>query len=416
MPANIFISYSHIDAPALERLHKHLAVLRQEGLIKDWYDRDILAGDRFDEAIEAELNSADIFLALASPDFLASSYCVEKEMARAIERDSAGELRIIPVILEPCEWLKTPLGKFKATPKDGKPVAEWPNANSAYLDVTTEIRRIVESKNKAGDASATRNPPGALEPKITMTSFFAVDEKGLDEMIGAFGADWPEVRIAWPRSSDSLISNVQSAIERFDDEGTNIQGSEYFITRAPAAVADAVRDRANIQKRLPGLVRRSKGFDRKGLQAAIKSYLLVANFRIYEKLRLLSCWGGLAKLNLKTPSATVPFQDISLEAAYARLFAETVDIHHGRLLHIGNYKIDWSKDGYVYLYAPKYVISRFDVSVSPRNEFSQQSICRWLIPQFELAALDIDGALLPETYEGDWQFGVVKNERREEIY
>ena len=39
------ISYAHEDEAALDRLHFHLAVLRQEGLIEAWFDRKILPGD-----------------------------------------------------------------------------------------------------------------------------------------------------------------------------------------------------------------------------------------------------------------------------------------------------------------------------------------------------------------------------------
>jgi hypothetical protein len=145
----LFISYSHVDAKALERLHKHLAVLRQDGLVDTWYDRAVLAGSKIDKEIAAELESADVFIALASPDFLDSKYCIEREMARAIDREKQGTIRIIPVIVEPCDWQHSPLGEFKAVPRDGKAVSEWTNPNSAFLDVVNEIRRVVEQRQEA---------------------------------------------------------------------------------------------------------------------------------------------------------------------------------------------------------------------------------------------------------------------------
>ncbi len=47
-----FISYSHRDEKALERLHTHLATLRREGKISTWYDREIQAGQEIDREIE----------------------------------------------------------------------------------------------------------------------------------------------------------------------------------------------------------------------------------------------------------------------------------------------------------------------------------------------------------------------------
>jgi len=138
-----FISYSHKDAAHLNRLHTHLATLRREGSITEWYDRVILTGGKMDLEIMGQLEGSDLFLALVSPDFLNSNYCYEKEMEKALQLHETGAIRIVPVILEPCDWQSTPLGKLKAVPKDGKPVAEWQNENTAFLDVVTELRRIV---------------------------------------------------------------------------------------------------------------------------------------------------------------------------------------------------------------------------------------------------------------------------------
>lgn len=140
-----FISYSHRDSEALERLHVHLAGLRRDNLIFEWYDREILAGDVLDDQISQELEQADLFLLLVSPDFIASDYCVDKELGRALERHEAGTARVIPIIVEPCDWASmSSLHRLKALPHDAKPLSEWANANTAYLNVVQEIRRVCE--------------------------------------------------------------------------------------------------------------------------------------------------------------------------------------------------------------------------------------------------------------------------------
>lgn len=142
----VFISYSHRDAVALDRLHTHLAPLLSEGLIDAWFDREILAGGNIDAEIDKALEYCDVFLMLVSPDFLASDYCVNIEMERALERHNYDGVPVIPIIVEPCDWTSSPLGKFKALPRDGKSISEWPNQNSAYLDVVRELRRILETR------------------------------------------------------------------------------------------------------------------------------------------------------------------------------------------------------------------------------------------------------------------------------
>jgi TIR domain len=163
-----FLSYSHRDGKALERLHTHLTMLQREGLITAWYDHEILAGDAFDRKIEKSLADSDLFLALVSPDFLASNYCYEREMEVALRRHEEGTLRVIPIILEPCDWKSSPLGKLKALPKDGKPISTWTNENVAYLDVTIEIRRICESskdRKLSIDALTANENEGKPQPR-----------------------------------------------------------------------------------------------------------------------------------------------------------------------------------------------------------------------------------------------------------
>jgi TIR domain len=146
--AKVFISYSHRDEKALERLHKHLAMLRRELLITAWYDREILPGGHIDREVAIKLTESEIFLALVSPDFLHSNYCYEREMQTAIKLADEGRLQIIPVILEPCDWKASPLVAYKALPKDGQPISLWSNQNVAFLDVVTEIRRSLESRTQ----------------------------------------------------------------------------------------------------------------------------------------------------------------------------------------------------------------------------------------------------------------------------
>jgi hypothetical protein len=154
--ATVFFSYSHEDEELRNRLEKHLALLKRQGLVEAWHDRRILAGADLDEAISANLQSADIILLLVSADFLASDYCYSREMERAMERHAAREAVVIPVILKPCDWHSAPFGKLLATPRDGKAVTSWANVEEALADVAGHIRKRVEDANRqSGKASST---------------------------------------------------------------------------------------------------------------------------------------------------------------------------------------------------------------------------------------------------------------------
>ena len=74
-----FISYSHKDESYLERLKVHLTQMKRDDLINDWTDKEIHAGESLDNVINDALSSSDLFLALISPDYIASNYCYDKE-------------------------------------------------------------------------------------------------------------------------------------------------------------------------------------------------------------------------------------------------------------------------------------------------------------------------------------------------
>ncbi|WP_037306603.1 toll/interleukin-1 receptor domain-containing protein [Ruegeria halocynthiae] len=219
-----FISYSHRDADALDRLHVHLANLQRESRIETWYDRDILAGEVLDDEISDEFEAADLFLLLVSPDFIASNYCVEREMQRALERHEAGEARVITIIVEPCDWAAMPqLRRLKAVPKDGLPISEWTNANTAYLDVVQEIRRIVDAgvsrKIDAIVDEAAPKSPQLISPHYRVQRDF--DEIDRSEYRDAAFAT---IRDYFKRAIGE-IDAVDGLRGRFVDRGANSFGS-----------------------------------------------------------------------------------------------------------------------------------------------------------------------------------------------
>jgi len=142
--AKLFFSYSHKDAGYRDELEIHLTALKRQGVIETWHDRRIGAGKEFDTEISQNLDNAEIILLLVSPYFIASDYCYDVEVKRAMDRHRRGDARVIPVILEPCDWQRLPFGKLLATPTDGKPVAKFPNKNDGFLEVTIAIRKAVE--------------------------------------------------------------------------------------------------------------------------------------------------------------------------------------------------------------------------------------------------------------------------------
>jgi hypothetical protein len=153
----LFYSYSHKDEEMREHLEKHLSILRRTGEVTVWHDRRIDAGGGWKDEIDEHLESARIILLLISADFLASDYCWNVEMARALERHRSGEAVVIPVMLHPVDFEGAPFASLQALPRDARPVSQWAEADEAFLDIARGIRAKVREL-------AAQTAPGAEQP------------------------------------------------------------------------------------------------------------------------------------------------------------------------------------------------------------------------------------------------------------
>jgi len=142
-PVKLFYSYSHKDESYREELEEHLANLRRQGVISEWHDRKITAGSEWAGEISKYLEEADIVLLLISSSFMASDYCHDLEMGRALERHEEGTARVVPIVLRPVDWKGAPFAKLQMLPRDAKPVSQWSDRDEAWLNVTQGIRNVV---------------------------------------------------------------------------------------------------------------------------------------------------------------------------------------------------------------------------------------------------------------------------------
>lgn len=146
-----FISYTHADTALKEQLVRHLAPLRREGLIDLWHDGMLHPGEHLDPTVQAALAASDVVILLVSADFIASEYCYEQEMLRAFARQRVGSVRVIPIILRPCQWKAVPIGndetlsEFVALPKDGKAVISWQDTDTALDNAVGAIRDMLKA-------------------------------------------------------------------------------------------------------------------------------------------------------------------------------------------------------------------------------------------------------------------------------
>jgi hypothetical protein len=78
---------------------------------------------------------------------LRSDYC-QVETKRALERRALGKAIVIPVVIEPCDWMATPIRELQCLPRDGKAISSREDRGEAFAEVAREIRERVENFGK----------------------------------------------------------------------------------------------------------------------------------------------------------------------------------------------------------------------------------------------------------------------------
>ena len=138
-PLKIFITYAHKDKVAKDKLIMHLEVMKHEGLISIWHDNEIMPGGTWRDTIFSNIADSDLRLCLVSVASLASENC-SRELAKALKAN----IRVIPIILESCDWLNHQLSDFQALPDKGKPINEWQPESKGWQNVVYGIRKTIE--------------------------------------------------------------------------------------------------------------------------------------------------------------------------------------------------------------------------------------------------------------------------------
>ena len=143
---NLFISYSHKNENDIEEFIKYLAPLKNKGLISEWYDRKIIAGQDFRKIINDELENTDIICLFVSADFLSSSECMQ-EKDNAIKLRKKKGVSVISIILSDCGWEDDDeISSLLVLPTDGNAVSDYKKSDTAWKIVYKGLKPIIEKE------------------------------------------------------------------------------------------------------------------------------------------------------------------------------------------------------------------------------------------------------------------------------
>lgn len=229
-PLKIFYSYAHRDETLRTEFGKHLSLLRRQKIIEDWFDGLIVPGENWDDTIKEKLRSSDFILLLISADFMASDYIDSVELQEAMRRHQEKKVRVIPIMLRPCDTSGAVFSSLQGLPSRWKPVVSWPDQDEAWTDVVKQLKVAFadfrKSTNGAPDPPAEaihaspETPPTEEAPArdlnvdqknnraLAATStkgFQGLSELMANERIKAFVADEQDELVASDSALQSLV-------------------------------------------------------------------------------------------------------------------------------------------------------------------------------------------------------------------
>ena len=138
-PLKGFITYSHKNKEQKDELRERLAVMEQQNELITWDDGQLTSGDEaLQEDILKKVVDSDLLLYLVSAASLASKNC-NRELAEALRQ----EIRVIPIILEHCDWLHHQLSGFEVLPDKGNPLTKWEDESEGWQNVVDGIRKTI---------------------------------------------------------------------------------------------------------------------------------------------------------------------------------------------------------------------------------------------------------------------------------
>ena len=161
----IFVSYSRKDKRWLDRAGDHDLIPYLVDSMKNqnvvfWYDKDLVASEKFLPRILEEIDKADIAILLVSQPFLNSGFIEKHELPRIKERADKKELSVVPVLVKPCSWEEDDfLSARQMLP--GKPTplinytgneAEWEQVRFDLLEgIKKLVKKIRAERAQAGE-------------------------------------------------------------------------------------------------------------------------------------------------------------------------------------------------------------------------------------------------------------------------
>jgi hypothetical protein len=142
-----FISYSHEDYRMFREFRTHLKAIERAFGLDLWADTRIKPGYYWSDEIAEAIDSAELFVLLTSPGFIASDYIYNKEIPAIRARHRSVGVLVVPVVLKRCYWSMV-TGALQAVPTENgelRPIVDWKPQRDGFDCARSQIGGAVQA-------------------------------------------------------------------------------------------------------------------------------------------------------------------------------------------------------------------------------------------------------------------------------
>ena len=229
----IFISYSHKDRKFFDEFNTMLAPAVRGGRLDPWHDQKLAPGALWEEEIEKALQSAQIAVLLVSPNFLASHFIADRELAPLLDAARQKGLVIFWIYCSACMYEQTEIASYQAAHNIARPLdmLSKPERQGVLSAVCAKLLKVVESGSAAlssgkvakSAAPANGKPPRRLECCVLLSQALRCALQASYGM-GPTTALHRQARLAkqwldkaarlWPESRQFYVSDLAEALDQ----------------------------------------------------------------------------------------------------------------------------------------------------------------------------------------------------------
>ena len=208
----LFYSYSHKDIQHRKRMEESLTLLRDQGCILDWSDRQILPGQDVSEKIQEKMRDTDIFVFLLSPHFIASEPCKKEWLAASRSASERSSIVRVPIIISDCSWKDMEgMSQLKALPEDGKPIKNFQSEDTAWQQVYEGLKDLIEELR---ETCTIRND---FREKMEKTPFLSQKHISLQSIF------------VFPRLSSYTATDGEEIVQKTIEDKQQLLRSKYTL-------------------------------------------------------------------------------------------------------------------------------------------------------------------------------------------